>query len=95
MVSTMSYPPSHDDLVQKALNYLKEIHHQDYNGMSTQRRDKYAKEAANRAEGCAETVIAQGKPGSEAWNTAIRQEIVGTENDKNNSAGDIDLLMVS
>jgi len=79
MVSTMSYPPSHDDLVQKALNYLKEIHPQDYNGMSTQRRDKYAEEAANRAEGCAETLIAQGKPESEPWNTAIRQEILGTE----------------
>jgi hypothetical protein len=79
MVSTMSYPPSHDELVQKALNYLKEIHPQDYYGMSTQRRDKYAEEAANRAEGCAETLIAQGKSESEAWNTAIRQEILGTE----------------
>jgi hypothetical protein len=78
MVSAMSYPPSHDDLVQKALNYLKEIHPQDYNGMSTQRRDKYAEEAANRAEGCAETLIAQSKSESEAWNTAIRQEILGS-----------------
>ena len=43
MAGPVNFPPSHDDLVQKALNYLKEIHPQDYNGKSTQRRDKYAK----------------------------------------------------
>ena len=81
MVSPMSYPPSHDDLVEKALNYLKKVHPQDYSGMSTQRRDKYAEEAANRAEEYAATLIAQGKSESEAWNAAIRREILGTESD--------------
>ena len=79
MVSTMSYPPSHGDLVNKALNYLKEVHPLDYGGMSTKRRDKYAEEAANRAEEYAETLIVQGKSESEAWNEAIRREILGTE----------------
>ena len=81
MVSPMSYPPSHDYLINKALNYLKEIHPEDYKGMSSQRRDKYAEEAASRAEEYAETLVAQGKPESEAWNEAIRREILGKESD--------------
>jgi hypothetical protein len=53
----MNYPPSYNDLMDKALNYLKESHPEDYNGMSIQRRNKYAESAAKRAEGCAKTEI--------------------------------------
>ena len=79
MVSQMNYPPSHGDLVNEALHYLKEKHLEDYNGMSTQKRSKYAEEAANRAEGCAKNLLAKGKPESEAWYTAIKQEILGKD----------------
>jgi hypothetical protein len=51
MVNPMNYPPSYNDLMDKALNYLKESHPEDYNGMSIQRRNKYAESAAKRAEG--------------------------------------------
>jgi len=79
MVSEMNYPPNHGDLINESLNYLKEKHPQDYNGMSSQKRDKYADEAANRAEGCAKNLLAKGKSESEAWDTAIRKEIWGME----------------
>jgi hypothetical protein len=79
MVSPMNYPPSHSDLINEALNYLKEKHPQDYSGMSSQKRDKYAEEAANRAEGCAKNLLAKGKPENEAWDMAIRQEILGKD----------------
>ncbi len=79
MASQMRWPPNHTDLIDKALNYLKETHPEDYNGMSTQRRSKYAEEAANRTEGCAKSLLAKGKPESEAWDTAIRQEILGKD----------------
>ena len=46
MVSPMNCPPAHGDLINEALNYLKEKHHQDYNGMSPQKKDKYAEEAS-------------------------------------------------
>jgi len=81
MVNPMNYPPTHGDLINEALNYLKEKHPQDYDGMSSQKRDKYAEEAANRAEGCAKMLIAQGKSVSEAWNTAIKKEILGMDSD--------------
>jgi hypothetical protein len=73
MVSPMNCPPAHGDLINEALNYLKEKHPQDYNGMSSQKRDKYAEEAANRAEGCAKNLLAKGKSQSEAWDTAIQK----------------------
>jgi hypothetical protein len=81
MVNPMNYPPTHGDLINKALNYLKEKHPQDYNGMSSQKRDKYAGEAANRAEGCAKVLIVQGKSASEALDAAIRKEILGNQSD--------------
>jgi len=82
MISPMNYPLSHGDLINDALNYLKEKHPQGYNRMSSQKRDKYAEEAANRAEGCAKNLVAKGKPESEAWDTAIRKEIWGMESDR-------------
>ena len=81
MGNPINYPPSYNDLMDKALNYLKESHPEDYNGMSIQRRNKYAESAAKRAEGCAKTLIAKGISESEAWNTAIRKEILGTDKD--------------
>jgi len=81
MLSSMNYPPSHGDLINEELNYLKEKHPQDYNGMSFQKRSKYAEEVANRAEGCAKNLLAKGKPKNEAWDTAIRQEILGKDKD--------------
>ena len=82
MVSPRNYPPSHGDLINEALNYLKEKHPEDYNGMSSQKRDKYAEEAANRVEGFAKNLLAKGKPESEVWDTAIRKEILGMESDR-------------
>ena len=82
MVNPMNYPPTHGDLINEALNYLKEKHPQDYDGMSSQKRDKYAEEAANRAEGCAKNLLAKGKPESEAWDAAIRKEILGMESER-------------
>ena len=81
MVSPMNYPPTHGDLINEALNYLKEKHPQDYRGMTSQKKDKYAEEAANRAEGYAKMLITQGKSASEAWSTAIKKEILGMESD--------------
>jgi hypothetical protein len=72
MVNPMNYPLSHGDLINDALNYLKEKHPEDYNGMSTQKRSKYTEEAANRAEGYAKNLLAKGKPENEVWEMAIK-----------------------
>lgn len=81
MVRPMSYPPSHGDLVDKALTYLKENLKKEYKSMTPVQRTEYAESAAKRAERYANTLQKMGIWESEAWNTAIRQEILGNAGD--------------
>jgi len=77
----MTCPPTHGDLVDKALTYLKENRRKEYKTMTTEQRTKYAESAAKRAERYANTLQKMGMFESDAWNTDIRQEMLKTEND--------------
>jgi hypothetical protein len=77
----MTYPPSHSDLTAKAITYLKENHPKEYRTMTIPKRNQYAELAATRAERYAKNMIAQGIFESEAWNMAIRSEILSSETD--------------
>jgi len=81
MVRAMEYPPSHGDLVDKALTYLKENRKKEYKSMTPAQRTEYAESAAKRAERYANTLQKMGIWESEAWNTAIRQEILSNAGD--------------
>ena len=74
MVRAMTYPPTHGDLVDKALTYLKENKSKECRAMTIIQRTEYAESAAKRAERYANTLQKMGIWESEAWNTAIRQE---------------------
>ena len=81
MVRPMNYPPNHGDLVDKALTNLKENKPNKYRAMTIPTRNQYAESAAKRAERYAKILISQGMFESDAWNMAIRQELLGTESD--------------
>jgi hypothetical protein len=81
MVRAMTYPPTHGDLVDKALTYLKENKRKEYRVMTIMQRTEYAESAAKRAERYANTLQKMGMFESEAWNTAIRQEILENAGD--------------
>ena len=81
MVRAMTYPPTHGDLTDKALTYLKENRRKEYRTMTAEQRTEYAESAAKRAERYANTLQKMGIWESEAWNTAIRQEILGNAGD--------------
>jgi len=49
MVRAMLYPPSHADLVDKALHYLKQVH-RCYRTMTDAERQQYSEDSAKRAE---------------------------------------------
>jgi hypothetical protein len=77
----MSYPPCHGDLTDKALTYLKQCHPAEYRHKTIPQRNQYAEDAARRAERYAEILISQGMFESEAWNDAIRTEILENRGD--------------
>jgi len=53
--------------------------HEGYNGILGQESSKYAEETANKAEGCAKNLLAEGKPERQVRDTAIRLEILGKD----------------
>lgn len=76
-------PPTRDELVRIALDHLKEFHPKDYRQMQ---RDKSLQQwAENRADAAADYAnsllpSAWFSP-IEAWNLAVRQELLETESD--------------
>ena len=81
MVRAMLYPPSHADLVDKALHYLKQVNPNCYRTMTDAERQQYSEDSAKRAERYARILISQGVFESTAWSTSIREMILGTESD--------------
>jgi acyl-CoA reductase-like NAD-dependent aldehyde dehydrogenase len=81
MVRAMTYPPTHGDLVDKALTYLRENQRKEWRAKTPEQRTEYAELAVKRAERYANTLQKMGMFESDAWNTAIRQEILGSESD--------------
>jgi len=77
----MEYPPCHGDLVDKAMTYLKQNRKTEYRKMTVQQRNEYAESLAKSTERLAGNLIRQGVFESEAWNLAIRQNILGSETD--------------
>lgn len=76
MVRETMYPPSHGDLVQKSLDYLRENHPNAYKSMTEAERQAEAEGDAKRAEHYAEILISQGVFESAAWSTSIREMIL-------------------
>ena len=49
MVRAMLYPPSHADLVDKALHYLKQVHPNCYRTMTDAERQQYSEDSAKES----------------------------------------------
>ena len=81
MVRAMTYPPTHGDLVDKALTYLRENQRKEWRAKTPEQRTEYAESTAKRAERYAQNLIREGVFESSAWNQAVRQEILGNEGD--------------
>ena len=77
MIRPITYPPSHADLVQKALDYVKENHPNYWRSITESERQQEAEADALRCERYAKILIEQGKFESAAWNDAIREMILG------------------
>ena len=78
----MPYPPTFEELRQKALVFFKENKPKSYRQM---KRDNELDEVLDmRARACqryAQGLMEQGMWEGEAWNLAIRQEILESETD--------------
>lgn len=72
-----SYPPSHGDLVQKSLTYIKENHPNYWKSITEDQRMEEAEADAARAEHYAQILISQGVFASDAWSRSIREMILG------------------
>lgn len=72
-----TYPPSHGDLVQKSLDYLRNNHPNAWRLMTDEERMEEANADAARCERYAKTLIEQGVFESTAWSQSIREMILG------------------
>ena len=75
MVREMLYPPSHADLVAKALDYVRQNHPNYWRSISDAERQAEAEADAARAERYARILISQGVFESDAWSRSIREMI--------------------
>lgn len=76
------YPPSVESLRAKALAYIKECKPRDYRRMKRNGElEKYLDLAVEACQDYARRLIEQGMWEREAWNMAIRQEILESESD--------------
>ena len=73
MVRETIYPPSHGDLVAKALDYVRQNHPNYWASLSEAERQEEAEGDAARCERYAKILIEQGVFESKAWNDAIRE----------------------
>jgi hypothetical protein len=76
MVRETLYPPSHADLVQKSLDYIRLNHPNYWASLSQAERQSEAEGDAARCERYAKILIEQGVFESKAWNDAIREMIL-------------------
>ena len=76
MVRETMYPPSHGDLVDKAITHLRTCHPNAYKSMSEAEIEEEAQGDAKRAEHYAEILISQGVFESKAWSDAVREMIL-------------------
>ena len=81
MVRAMMYPPSHGDLVAKALDYVRQNHPNAWRVTSPEERQEEAEADAARCERYAQILISQGTFESQAWNMAIREIILCVHGD--------------
>ena len=77
MVREMLYPPSHGDLVQKSLDYIRLNHPNYWRSITESERQMEAESDAARAEHYAAILIGQGMFESQAWAQSIREMILG------------------
>lgn len=78
----MNYPPSDEELRDKALRFLKEVKPREYREM--QREGALNRLVENKVAACKDYAAALMRSGSsppEAWNRAIRLEILESESD--------------
>lgn len=76
-------PPTEAELVAKAIRYLRQNKPQEYKSLKEEGGGvyQYALAKAQAAERYAANLITEGKSPTEAWNMAIRQEILESESD--------------
>jgi len=76
MVRETLYPPSHADLVDKAITHLRTCHPNAYKSMTEAEIQEEAEGDAARCERYARILIEQGVFESKAWNDAVREMIL-------------------
>jgi hypothetical protein len=75
-------PPTQEELEEKALNYLKTCLPKDYRQMKKDGElEENIRLRVKAAKSYAESLIKGGMFEGEAWNLAIRQEILDSESD--------------
>jgi hypothetical protein len=76
-----TYPPSHADLVQKSLDYIRQNHPNYWRSISEDQRLEEAEADAARCEHYAQILMSQGVFESDAWSRSIREMILGGVSD--------------
>ena len=71
-----TYPPSHGDLVQKSLDYIRLNHPNYWRSITESERQAEAESDALRCEHFAQILISQGVFESAAWSQSIREMIL-------------------